>query len=486
MNIRIVFSISIFALLLGSCARNPVTGKKEVMLMSEGQELALGKEADPSIVAEYGKYENPVLQEFITTKGKEMAAISHRPNLPFEFKILDSPVVNAFAVPGGYVYFTRGIMGHFNNEAEFAGVLGHEIGHVTARHGAKQQTSQILAQVGLIGGMIVSEQFRKFADVAQQGLGLLFLKFSRDHESESDKLGVDYSTKIGYDAHQMAGFFKTLQKLSGENGSIPTFLSTHPDPGDRFNKVHQMATEIQKNMDPAALKANRNNYLRMIDGIVYGDDPKQGFIENNVFYHPELKFQFNVPPAWKTLNTPAQVQMAPQDGKALMTMSLAQGADLVTAQNNVIQENKLKVLESTNTTVNGLSAIAMLSEVTADPQQQQQQQTSPLKVLTYLIGYNNLIYKFHGLSTSTDFNTYFSYFQNTMRSFKVLTDPSKINKQPTLIKVVESKKSATLQQLLTEYNMPSAKHNELAIVNGMELNTVVESGTLFKIFGGQF
>ena len=164
-------------ILISSCSRNPVTGKKEFMLMSEGQELAMGKEYDPQIVAEYGLYQNQTMQDFINDKGKQMAAISHRPNLNYDFKILDSPAVNAFAVPGGYVYFTRGIMGHFNNEAEFAGVLGHEIGHIAAKHSAKQWSKEMLANVLLIGGMIASEQFRIFADVAQQGIGLLFLKY---------------------------------------------------------------------------------------------------------------------------------------------------------------------------------------------------------------------------------------------------------------------------------------------------------------------
>ena len=170
-------------LLLSSCARNPVTGKKELMLMSESQEIALGKESDPAIIAQFGLYNNPTLQDFINKKGKEMAAISHRPNLPYDFKILDSPVVNAFAVPGGYVYFTRGIMGHFNNEAEFAGVLGHEIGHITAKHSAKQYTQQMVTQVLFIGGLIVSKEFRNFADVAEQGIGLLFLDvYKRQHQ----------------------------------------------------------------------------------------------------------------------------------------------------------------------------------------------------------------------------------------------------------------------------------------------------------------
>jgi predicted Zn-dependent protease len=218
--------------LFNNCARNPVTGKRQVVLMSEEQEIAMGKEADPQIVAQYGLYKDDALQTFITQKGKEMAAISHRPNLNYEFKIVDSDVLNAFAVPGGYVYFTRGIMAHFNNEAEFAGVLGHEIGHVAARHSVEQQRNAILGQVGLIAGMIISPQLAQFGEAASQGLGLLFLKFGRDAERESDKLGVEYSSKIGYDAQYMAGFFKTLERKTAEAGSaeLPDFLSTHPNP----------------------------------------------------------------------------------------------------------------------------------------------------------------------------------------------------------------------------------------------------------------
>ncbi|MFZ1751335.1 MAG: M48 family metalloprotease [Saprospiraceae bacterium] len=481
------FIFFIVGSMMMSCARNPVTGKKEFMLMSEGQELALGQESDPAIISQYGLYDNPTMQEFINDKGKQMAAISHRPSLPYQFRILDSPVVNAFAVPGGYVYFTRGIMGHFNNEAEFAGVLGHEIGHITAKHSAKQYTQQMLTQIAFIGGLVFSETFRGMADVAQQGVGLLFLKFSRDHETQSDELGVDYSTKIGYDARQMAGFFKTLQKLSGENGSVPTFLSTHPDPGDRYTKVGALAVEAQKTLDPATLKINRNAYLKMIDGLIYGDDPKQGYAENDVFYHPELKFQFGFPAGWKLINSPSQVQITPEDGKALITMSLAQGSDLNTAKNTVVEENKLTVIESTNITVNGLPAIAMMSDILPDPQQQQQQeQAQPLRILTYLIEYNKLIYKLHGLSVQADFNKYFGSFQSSMKSFKVLTDQSKIDKKPTLIKIVESKKNTTLGQIFTEYNMPTSKHETLAILNGMELNAMVESGTMVKVFGGQY
>ncbi|MFZ1704130.1 MAG: M48 family metalloprotease [Saprospiraceae bacterium] len=481
MNKIILFGILI-SMVFG-CSRNPVTGKKEFSLMSESQEISMGKSYDPQIVEQYGLYENQSLQNFINAKGNEMALLSHRPKLPYEFKILDSPVVNAFAVPGGYVYFTRGIMAHFNNEAEFAGVLGHEIGHITARHSARQQTTQILTQILMIGGIIVSKDFREFADVAQQGIGLLFLSNSRSHETESDELGVEYSTKAGYDARYMAGFFNTLGRLSGDEGRLPTFLSTHPDPGDRFVKVNKMATEKQANMDVSKLIVNRNSYLKMIDGLMYGDDPKQGFVENSVFYHPVLKFQFPIPSKWKYVNSPTQFQMATEDGKAMMVLGLQQASNLEDAKNKVITDNKLTVIESTNVKVNGLNAIALLSDMVPVDQNGQASGT-PLKILTYLIEYNKMFYKFHGLSTKDDFNTYFSSFQSTMKNFNVLTDQSKINRQPTLVKVVTSNKNAALKDVLNDFKMPVARHNELAILNGMLLTDQVVKGTMVKIFAG--
>ena len=249
-------AIILLAGFLNSCATNPVTGKKEFMLLSKEQEVKMGISYDPQVVANYGLYEDQKIQQFITTQGRLMARISHRPELPYEFKVLDSPVVNAFAVPGGFVYFTRGIMAHFNNEAEFAGVLGHEIGHVTARHSARQYSRQMLGQVGLIAGIVVSPKFAQFADAASQGLGLLFLKYGRDAESESDRLGVEYSTKIGYDATEMAEFFQTLKRLSDQGGGrLPTFLSSHPDPANRYDKTKSPGTKMAAALQRPSVKS---------------------------------------------------------------------------------------------------------------------------------------------------------------------------------------------------------------------------------------
>jgi predicted Zn-dependent protease len=346
MKMRIQFHILAGFLAVGmlsGCSKNPVTGKKEIIFMSKEKEIALGAESHPSIVATMGIYDDKNLNAFINEKGKAMANISHRPDLPYQFFIVDSPVVNAFAVPGGYVYFTRGIMAHFNNEAEFAGVLGHEIGHITARHSARQQTSQIFGQVGLMAGMVLSETVRGLAEQTQQALGLLLLSYSREHETESDKIGVEYSSKIGYDAHQMADFFGTLKKISEKSGqTIPTFQSTHPDPGDRKNKVDKLATQYQTE-HPAKYNVNRDTYLRKIDGVIYGTDPKQGFVENNVFYHPELRFQLPVPSGWQYENSPAQFQMAAKDGKSMMLFTLAPGKSLEEAAQTVIKNYSLQV-----------------------------------------------------------------------------------------------------------------------------------------------
>lgn len=464
-----------------SCSRNPVTGKNEVMLMSEGQEIALGEQSDPGIIQEFGLYNNDAMQKFINEKGLQMAAISHRPNLAYKFRILDSPIVNAFAVPGGYVYFTRGIMAHFNNEAEFAGVLGHEIGHIAAKHSAKQYTKQMITQVALLGGMIVSEDFRKYADLASTGLGILFLKFSRDNESESDKLGVDYSTKIGYNADEMSGFFKTLERLGGSSGSIPTFLSTHPNPGDRFNTVGAYANKVQEegHLTNAQLKVNREDYLRMVDGLVYGEDPRQGYVEGSNFYHPELLFTFNIPTGWKTVNSPAQIQMAPSDGKAILFLQLAEEKDLQSASAAMIKNNQISVIESVNTTVNGNSAIAISGEQTQESSDPQNPQV--LKIICYLIQYNGAIYKLTGLSTKADFNNYFGTFQTSIRSFKKLTEASKINVYPEKIKLVKTTKSSTFQQAMLDFKMPADRIDELGVVNGMEKTDQVQSGTTLKI-----
>lgn len=437
----------------------------------------MGEQADPQITAFFGLYQDPQLQQFIDRKGEEMVKVSHRSDLDFEFKIVDSPVINAFAVPGGFVYFTRGIMAHFNNEAEFAGVLGHEIGHVTARHSAQQQSKAMLAQVGLAVGMVVSETFAQFGDIAGQGVGLLFLKFGRDDERESDRLGVEYSTKVGYDAHQMADFFRTLQRKTEMAGgeTVPSFLSTHPDPGERLATVHELASSWQKKENLTNPEVGRNSYLQMIDGLVYGEDPRQGYREDNMFYHPELKFQFPIPSGWAYQNTPQQVQMAEPDGKAMMLLTLAQGESLEAAGQQFLQKYSLELVDSRTVTVNGLSALVIVAD--------QKQQQGSIRVLAYLISHGNNIYNLMGVTALNTFNTYSGLFTGVMEKFAPLTDPAKLNVQPERVKIRQVSRTATLDQALQQFNVPQDRREELAVLNGMELNDRVEQGTMIKVIG---
>lgn len=483
-KLALISCLTMSMCMFNNCARNPVTGKKQVVFMSEAQELSMGKEADPQIIAQFGLYDDKSLQDFINEKGKAMAAISHRPGIEYNFRVIDSEVLNAFAVPGGYVYFTRGIMAHFNDEAQFAGVLGHETGHITARHSVAQQRNQLLGQLGVIAGVVLAPNLAQFAETASQGLGLLFLKFGRDDERQADQLGVEYSSKIGYDARQMATFFKTLERQGAKRGAgeIPEFLSTHPNPGNREVTVTRLAAEWRSKLNLTNPLTNRNIYLKRIEGLIYGEDPKQGFLENNIFYHPVLKFQFPVPHGWNYQNTPQRVQMAPKDGKALMFLALAPGNTLQEAANATLQGYNLRAIESREVTVNGLRAIA----VVADPapvqnQQGQQQQTQQIRTLSYFIQFGGSIYHIIGISATVDFNNYASYFTNTMENFRELRDAAKLNKKPERVRIKTINTAVTLDQALRNNNVPAARMEELAILNGMLLTDRVTQGTMIKI-----
>lgn len=486
MKTRLLLGTATAVLLAAGCSTNPVTGKKEVILVSEGQEVAMGAESDPAVTAQFGVYPDNKLQKFIDEKGQKMAAISHRPNLKYQFKVVDSPVINAFAVPGGYVYFTRGIMAHFNNEAQFAGVLGHEIGHVTARHSARQQTKAIIGQVGMMGAMILSPKVAQFGEQAMQGMQLLFLKFGRDDERQSDELGVQYSSKIGYDAAQMADFFQTLARQQSQSGAeaIPDFLSTHPNPEDRYNTVHKLADDWkQQNASPSQkLLVNRDQYLKLIDGLVYGEDPKQGFVENSVFYHPELKIRFPVPAGWKHQNTPQQFQMADPAGKALLILMTAPGTSLDEAAQGITKQMSLQPTDSRRLTINGFPALAFVADqVQQDPQTGQQ--VAGVRVMGHIIQDGKTMYALLGVAAPADFPSYQPQFSSVAEAFQRLTEADKLNRQPERIRIKKLALRSNLRQALTTNGVPEKRLEELAILNGMELNEQVNAGSLIKLVG---
>ena len=476
--------LAVFLLSIQNCATNPVTGKKQLSFTSEQKEIQMGQQYDPQVVAEMGVYDDPDLQAFLTKSGNAMAAKSHRPNLPWTFRLVDTEVVNAFAVPGGFVYFTRGIMAHFNNEAQFAGVLGHEIGHVTARHTVQQQTKQTLGQVAMIGGMIAVPELAQNGQSLMQGMQLLFLKFGRDAEEQSDKLGVEYSTQIGYDASEMAGFFSTLDRLSGgSENRTPSFLSTHPDPLNREARVGELAQKYQAKDGRTNYEVGRDSYLRRIDGMLYGEDPKAGYVENGAFYHPDLRFTFNIPRQWRLINTPSQVQMVSPDQKSVMQMQLAQGDDPRAAARQFIQQNNIRVSNESGNTINGLQAYTVIGAAQQQAQQGQRQ-APPIALEASFIAYGGNVYMIVGMAAQNDFRNYQRDIEYTIGSFAELTDKRKIDRKPERLKIVASKGNQTLQQALLASGIPQGRLEEFAILNGMELAQPLSNGTLFKSVSG--
>lgn len=472
--------ISVALVAVISCAVNPVTGRKQIMLMSEAQEVQLGMSYDPQVMASFGEYANPALQTYVQARATEMGKHSHRPNLEYHVKVVDSPVVNAFAVPGGYIYMTRGIMANLNNEAEFIGVLGHEMGHITARHSVSQQTKQQLGTLLLIGGMIASPKFANYAEQAMQGLQLLFLSFSREDERQADALGSEYATKLGYDGNKMADFYKVLIKmnLSESEGGVPTFLSTHPDPGDRYNAVLRNTKAWQDSIRLPSYKVGADSYLQLIDGMIYGEDPKQGYTMDNTFYHPELRFKFSYPLGWNLTNAPTQVTVQPSDGRALILFTLSNQRSLQAAADSTLAQYGLRLQRSERRTVNGLPAIVTLSVQQA---QDQSGGTSSNQVLSYFIEYASNYYVFHGVSTEADFAGFAPTMEASMKTFAQLTDASRINVKPKKVYVKKAPSSGTLASTLSYYKMPQAMMNELALLNNMELTDQVPAGKLIKI-----
>jgi predicted Zn-dependent protease len=469
---RAILPLALFAV---SCAVNPVTGKKELSLISEGQEIEMGKQTDAEVVAQFGVYDDPALAKYVGGLGLALAAKTQRPALPYRFAVLDSPVVNAFAVPGGSVYVTRGILAMMSSEAELAAVLGHELGHVNARHSVRRMSEQMLAQIGLVAGSVISDEFAKYAGLAGAGLQVLFLKFSRDDERQADALGVDYSRLAGYDPADMAVTFAALEKLGDLSGgrSLPGFLSTHPLSSERIQNVRAMLKPGDQ-----ALARKPEAYLRAVENMVYGDDPRQGYVEGSAFYHPVLRFEFAVPSGWKVDNTPSRVTLVSSDRNGGVIFQGGKTADspeeLGRKQAAEITGSGGKLLGESRTTVNGLACFEQSYTITREGQ-------APIRMRRSYVKMGDMAYIFSAMSPEQGFPQYEPAFRQVVGSFRGLTDPKFINRAPKRLALVKADGSATLQAIFKKAGMPETAAAPFAVMNGMDLKSVAPAGKLVKV-----
>ncbi len=459
--------------LIASCAVNPVTGKRELSLYSEQQEIAMGKEVDGQIRSQYGFYDDPALNDYVNRVGLTMAPHTHRSRLEYHFAVLDSPVINAFAVPGGYVYVTRGILALMKSEAELAVVLGHELGHVNARHSIKRMSEQTLFGLGLAVGSALSKTVSDIAGIAGLGMQLLFLKYSRDDERQADQLGIEYSRKGGYNPGEMIGFFESLEKMGDLSGrqTIPGFLSTHPLTSERIQNTKDILLETDRNLQVKPVP-----YLSSVENMVYGDDPRQGFVEKNTFYHPELRFSFGFPQSWQLQNMPAQVIMGSENGEAAVILQAQKSSEDLRNYASKMTEDvqNLEFREDQSRRINGLSAYQQLYDYYP-------QDNPSLRVLFSYIKYGSYIYNFTALSTTEKFNRYDDQFDRIVTSFSRLTNRAYLNRQPKRIKLHRSNGRQTLEKILRGAGIKEDLLPRFAIMNGMELGATPAKGTLIKI-----
>lgn len=329
--------ISLFLSLLAGCAQNPVTGSNDFVMMSENQEIAIGRQNDEQVKKQYKVYGSKALQDYVNNVGQHIARQSHRPNLQYHFTVLDTPDINAFALPGGYVYITRGILAYLNSEAELAAVLGHEIGHITARHGVRQQSAAQAANIGLTIASIFVPQINTMGGSNMANLlgGALLSGYGREHELEADKLGAEYLARTDYDPQAIITVIGVLKnqelqdaQLARQEGREPRryhgVFASHPDNDTR---LRQAVGEAEKNTSVHAHFTGRREFLAATEGLVFNDNADQGIVRYNAFYHGELGIAVQFPKTWQVHNLPtALVAVSPQ-GEVQMQLKLDESPD---------------------------------------------------------------------------------------------------------------------------------------------------------------
>lgn len=474
-----------------SLEKNPVTGTTRAFGYSWQEELQIGRDADQQISAQYGLYEDEELSAYIDELSREVLEHNHlwREGQPqefrdteFTFRVLNSDIVNAFALPGGYIYFTRGLLTHMNNEAQLAVVIGHEIGHVTARHASQRALQQQAGQLLLVGGAVAGQELFGVSAQSIMNLGgtaaqLLFLSYSRSNERESDALGVEYAAMAGFDASEGSAFFRTLQRLTERaGGGLPNHLSSHPDPGNREQRMLQLS-EQWRNDGFEQSRRNEARYMEMIEGTIIGRNPREGYTEGNMFYHPELRFEYPVPQGWRVQNEARQVIMFDENQRGISVFAIAANAS--TARQAVEEftgQDGINVTSSGSETVNGLSAYR--SEATATDAD-----GNTLRVLVQAVEHDGNVYRVLNYSSSDDYSDFEEDFNLIVDGFSELTNTSALNVQPTRIEVVRADRTGPFSSFLPDEDVfPQGMDAEsFAIMNQVGLEETVTRGQRLKL-----
>ncbi len=464
------------ALALTNCAQNPVSGRANFVTMSETQEVQTGRQEDVKVRQEYGVYDNKALQQYVNEVGQRLGKASHRPQLQYTYVVVDSPEINAFALPGGYIYVTRGILAYLNSEAELAAVLGHETGHVTARHGVQQMSAATAAGVGAtLVGIFVPALRNQAGDTAIGLLGNVLLSgYGREHELEADKLGAEYLYRTGYDPQAMIkviGVLKNQELFDAEvakaEGRQPRsyhgVFASHPDADQRLQEVVGEAGKLA-----GSGRVNQEEFLRMIDKVPFGYSESQGFVRNFTFYHRELGLVLKFPDTWRISNKPDSVSASNRGDDVMIEMRLAGRAQGAPA--DILRKQIGNAREITSTTINGLPAAIATTSLRGLPTRAA---VVFLGKSAYLIGGQ--------AKTEGAMQQALAAINATITSFHAMSETERNSARPLTLRVINAPPGATFAELARSSPLGKNAVSYLRLLNGLYPQGEPAAGQALKI-----
>jgi len=465
--------------LLAACTVNPATGQQQfAALMSPGQESHVGAQEHAKVIKTFGapRMDDPV-QIYVNKIGRRIAEHTERPDVSYKFFVLDSATVNAFALPGGYVYVTRGLLAQANTEAELAAVLAHEIGHITARHSAERYSRGVLAGLGA-AVIAAATDSAQAAQVANIGSDLYIKSYSRSQESQADELGMRYMHKAGYDIAGMAKFLEGLEaqddlqsRMAGQNGKSFSYFSTHPRTAERVVQAYNVGAQYPKN----AMEQGRGAYLNAIDGVVYGDSARQGFVRGQNFYHPVMGFTLGFPAGFRINNQPAQVIAVSHDGEAAIIFDAVASAGADDPISYIANEwmRAEAIADSESIEINGKKAAtaSFAGRVNNRP------------VTIRLVAVSWARHRFFRLQMSMPQDADAELLEDLKRttySLRPMNAREKRDVQPWRLRLVTAKPGDTVQSVAARQPFSSFQEDRFRVLNGMKPGEALQTGRPYK------
>jgi predicted Zn-dependent protease len=461
-----------------ACAVDPTRGGPAAVQRSTQQEKRTGAEAARQVEAEMGLVRDPELVAYVQRIGARVAANSPRKDVSYRFAIADMAETNAFALPGGYIYVSRGLLALANSEAELANVIGHEIGHVAARHHARQQSRAqnvgILSALGtvaaaILGGPEVAQAVGSLGQVAGAGY---IASYSRDQERESDEIGQQLAARAGYDPLGMTRFLDALGRESeiGQHGAAraPSFLDSHPATPERVGATRARAGTLAVGSSPA-YEPSRARFLAKLAGLMVGPDPAQGMFDGTRFLHADMGLQLRFPSEWRTQNSAAQVAAGSPQGDAVIGLELqGKGDDPREAAEKFLAQQPLSVVSNRPLRINGLRAFELVGT------------SSDAAAHVTWIAHRGSIYRISGLASPSRFRSYEPLFQRTAQSFKPLGAADLARFERRVLRIALAREGETFEALGRRTGNAWGIE-QTAVVNGMRPGDALRAGTPIKI-----